>query len=141
MMLYRSLDAVLPRFRKIFAKFGLTEQQWRILRTLWDTDEQPLLALAETTLLPSPSLVGIIDRLERDGLVTRKRSSKDRRVVHICLTAKGRSLEEKVMPEVEEVYSTIDARLTEREWQTLHRLLTKLQLEKTTWESKLAKNT
>jgi DNA-binding MarR family transcriptional regulator len=35
MLLYRTLDAVMPRFRRIFNEFGLTEQQWRVLRVLW----------------------------------------------------------------------------------------------------------
>lgn len=141
MMLYRSLDVVLPQFRRIFSRHGLTEQQWRILRALWEADEQPLLALAESTLLPSPSLVGIIDRLERDGLVARKRSATDRRVVHICLTATGRTLERQVMPDVDKVYAAIDTRLTRQEWQTLHTILTKLQTETRAWESKQANNT
>jgi DNA-binding MarR family transcriptional regulator len=38
MMLYRTLDTVMPRFRSIFNEFGLTEQQWRVLRVLWETD-------------------------------------------------------------------------------------------------------
>ena len=32
MMLYRALDAVMPRFRRIFTAAGLTEQQWRVLQ-------------------------------------------------------------------------------------------------------------
>ena len=39
MMLIRALDAVMPRFRDIFKEFGLTEQQWRVLRVLWEQDE------------------------------------------------------------------------------------------------------
>ena len=62
MMLYRTLDCVLPAFRQIYQEFGITEQQWRVLRVLWETDSQSLLALAEATLISSPSLVGIVDR-------------------------------------------------------------------------------
>ena len=69
MMLYRTLDAVMPRFRKIFNDFDLTEQQWRVLRVLWETDHTTIMELSEATLLPAPSLVGIVDRLERDQLV------------------------------------------------------------------------
>ena len=83
MMLYRTLDAVMPRFRSIFNEFGLTEQQWRVLRVLWETDHTTIMALSEATLLPAPSLIGIVDRLERDGLVNRQRSEVDLSLIHI----------------------------------------------------------
>ena len=35
MQLYRTLDAIMPEYRNLFAKNNLTEQQWRILRVLW----------------------------------------------------------------------------------------------------------
>jgi len=59
MMLYRTLDTVMPSFRKIFNDFGLTEQQWRVLRVLWEGDDITIRQLAEVTLIPAPSLVGI----------------------------------------------------------------------------------
>ena len=49
MALYRTLDAVMPRFRKIFNEFGLTEQQWRVLRVLWDQQAVTLNRLAALT--------------------------------------------------------------------------------------------
>ena len=79
MVLYRTLDAVMPRFRKIFNEFGLTEQQWRVLRVLWDEEALTFNRLAALTLIPPPSLVGIVDRMERAELVTRQRSEADRR--------------------------------------------------------------
>ena len=84
MMLYRALDAVLPPFRAIFSDFGITEGQWRVLRALWETDNMTLSELAPVTLTDSPALVGIVDRLERQGLVRRERSTDDRRLVHVA---------------------------------------------------------
>ena len=55
MMLYQALDVVMPRFRTIFREFGLTEQQWRILRALWDRDDLSARQLADMTLIPPPS--------------------------------------------------------------------------------------
>jgi DNA-binding MarR family transcriptional regulator len=79
MMLYRTLDTVMPRFRRIFSDFGITEQQWRVLRVLWEHDAVTINRLAELTLIPAPSLVGVVDRLERNELVIRQRSQADRR--------------------------------------------------------------
>ena len=119
MMLYSALDAVMPRFRKIFKKFGLTEQQWRVLRVLWEIDSVALQNLAEITLIPAPSLVGIIDRLETSDLVERRRSKTDRRVVYIHATKAGQKLEQKVQPEVDRLYAELQASIDPKTWDRL----------------------
>ena len=123
MMLYRTLDAVMPTFRRIFAEFNLTEQQWRVLRVLWETDSQPLLSLSRRTLISSPSLVGVVDRLTRDNLVERMRSNTDRRVVNVCLTEKGRGLEEQVTARVDTAYTDLEDTLNSQEWQHMFQML------------------
>ena len=119
MMLYSALDAVMPRFRKIFKKFGLTEQQWRVLRVLWEVDSIALQALADITLIPAPSLVGVIDRLETSDLVERRRSKSDRRVVYIHATKTGQKLEQKVRPEVDRLYAELQASIDPQVWDQL----------------------
>lgn len=116
MMLYRTLDAVMPRFRKIFNDFGLTEQQWRVLRVLWEYEALTINHLAERTLIPPPSLVGIVDRLERDELVTRQRSQSDRRKVNVVLLAKGVALEHQVMPRVGRTYAQLKQSVDPAVW-------------------------
>ena len=119
MLLYRALDTVMPRFRRIFNEFGLTEQQWRVLRVLWEHDDIAFHALAEATLIPPPSLVGVVDRLSKSGLVARRRSESDRRNVSVLATSKGYALEIKVRPRVEEAYAELRATVDTREWKQL----------------------
>lgn len=116
MMLYRTLDAVMPRFRKIFNDFGLTEQQWRVLRVLWETDGVTIKDLADLTLIAAPSLVGIVDRLERDGLVTRQRSTTDRRKVNVLVTTAGSELEDRIMPRVASAYVELKQSVDAETW-------------------------
>jgi homoprotocatechuate degradation regulator HpaR len=116
MMLYRALDAVMPRFRRIFNQFGLTEQQWRVLRVLIDEPELALRDLAALTLIPPPSLVGVVDRLEHNGLVLRRRSDRDRRRVFVLATAKGRDLQARLSPLVAGAYAELMQSLAPREW-------------------------
>jgi homoprotocatechuate degradation regulator HpaR len=116
MMLYRTLDAVMPRFRKIFNDFGLTEQQWRVLRVLWETDDVTIKDLADLTLIAAPSLVGIVDRLERDGLVTRQRSTTDRRKVNVLVTTAGAELEDRIMPRVASAYVELKQSVDAETW-------------------------
>ena len=114
--MHSKLDAVMPRFRKIFNDFDLTEQQWRVLRVLWETDHTTIMELSEATLLPAPSLVGIVDRLERDQLVNRQRSEADRRKVNIVLTSQGVALEGEIMPRVASVYADLKQSVDEETW-------------------------
>jgi homoprotocatechuate degradation regulator HpaR len=125
-MLYRALDAIMPRFRRIFSDFGLTEQQWRVLRVLWEHDEIPLRKLAALALIPAPSLVGIVDRLQKTGLVDRRRSDSDRRNVFVLATQKGQDLEQQIMPRVQNTYlelkNSMDAALWHGMLNGLHEL-------------------
>ena len=116
MVLYRTLDAVMPRFRKIFNEFGLTEQQWRVLRVLWDQEAVTLNRLAAQTLIPAPSLVGIVDRLERDELDTRQRSEADLRKVNVVLTSQGAALEDDIMPRVASEYAELKRSVDPDTW-------------------------
>jgi len=119
MMLYRALDAVMPRFRRIFNEFGLTEQQWRVLRVLWEHDEIAFRELSDATLIPAPSLVGVIDRLAKQGLVARRRSAEDRRNVFVYATEAGSELHQRVRPHVDEAYADMRGSIDEDEWRRL----------------------
>ena len=119
MLLYRALDAVMPRFRKIFNEFGLTEQQWRVLRVLWEHDEIAFWELSDSTLIPAPSLVGVVDRLAKQGLVDRRRSAEDRRNVFVCATNEGSALHRAVRPHVDKAYIQMCESIDADDWREL----------------------
>ena len=132
MILNRALDATMPDYRELFARFELTEQQWRVLRVLWSAGKVTSVELSTRTLLPAPSLVGILDRLEKKGLVSRVRSVEDRRAIFVIATAKGRALEAKVTPLVSEIDQELRARVTPEEWQMMERVLQKISIDEAT---------
>ena len=115
-MLYRAIDIVMPRFRKIFKEFGLTEQQWRVLRVLWEIEEISHKELAELTLISPPSLVGVLDRLLAMGLIERRRSQLDRRVVLVATTQQGRHLRDQIMPAVQQTYFELRDSIDDDVW-------------------------
>jgi len=119
MMLYRALDNVMPRFRRIFNEYGLTEQQWRVLRVLWEHNEIALRELSDLTLIPAPSLVGVVDRLGAAGLVSRRRSNNDRRVLYVLATQAGTALQKKVRPKVDAAYGELRDSFDDSSWQEL----------------------
>lgn len=122
-LLVRTQQSIAPRFREVYNQFGLTPVQWRTLRVLWEEDGVQIKDLAERALLDRPVVIGVVDRLERDGLVTRERSEEDRRRVHVRLTDEGHKMEDIAGPMVDEVYADLDQALTDKQWRQLYELL------------------
>lgn len=129
--LNRASNAVRPALRNVFSSFGLTEPQWRAMRALWAHDgatDMTLSELAAVSYVDPSVLVGVLDRLERDGLAQRVRSQQDRRRVHISLTGKGAGLRSEVDPLIERAYERLETVLEPHEWKQLHYLLDKLRV-------------
>ena len=126
MALLGAREATMQRFRPMLAEFGLTEQQWRVLRVLWSSKKVTSVELSNRTLIPAPSLVGVLDRLEKKGLVTRVRSEEDRRAVFVVATAQGQALEEEVSPQVAEIDRQLRASVTAEEWRMMEQVLEKI---------------
>ena len=132
MILSRTLDGVMPVYRALFQEHAITDQQWRVMRALWEQKHLTSKQISEITLLPSPSLVGILDRLEKKGFVGRLRSVEDRRLVYIVPTQAGRKLQELMLPKIEQIHDRFMHQVTPDEWGELNRILDKLNGFKTT---------
>lgn len=110
MALLVARETTMQRFRPMLADFGLTEQQWRVLRALASSD-QPLevtQVAARTELLP-PSVSRILARLVDDELIERTTVEHDQRRATLRLTRKGRGLVTRVAPHSERIYAEIEA--------------------------------
>lgn len=70
-------------------ELGLTPAQFDIIATLGNTPGMPFRELGERTLITKGTLTGVVDRLERRGLVERVASDVDRRSVTVRLTPAG----------------------------------------------------
>lgn len=87
--------------RKVFAEYGLDPASFDVLATLRRSDPPHRLTparLMEASMVTSGAISQRLDRLEAGGLVTRTRSEEDARVVHVALTASGRTLIDQVLP-------------------------------------------
>src|SRR5438876_10981796 len=85
-----------------FARFGISGAQWGVLRNLQRAEAEGLPGLrltdlSERLLIRPPSVTGVVDRLERGGLVERGGSLTDLRTKRVSLTPRGRQLVEDVM--------------------------------------------
>ena len=95
-------------FRQILNHFGLTEQQWRILRALDERGQLEPREICDSCQFSSPSMAGMLARLEEAGLVTRERIPGDQRRVIVKLSQKGIDLLKQVGPLIEQQYAYIE---------------------------------
>jgi homoprotocatechuate degradation regulator HpaR len=116
----------MPKFRTIFKQFGITEQQARVVRILWQYKKVSFTELSSLTLISPPSLVGIVDRMAENDLVVRTISDIDRRIIIISLTNKGEVLESQIIPKVEAVYDEIESSMGTKDLNETLALLSKL---------------
>jgi DNA-binding MarR family transcriptional regulator len=112
--------------KEVAARYGLTGPQLTVVKMLEALGDLSLSRLSEKIRAQNSTVTGIVDRMEREGLVTRARSAVDRRVVHIRLTAKGARLAREVPVEPMEIVRQVLLGLTDAEAQELLRILTKL---------------
>lgn len=104
---------------------GLTPSQYYILGLLSMQDGQPLKELATTLNCSRATMTGIIDTMEKKGLVQRILNRQDRRSFQVCLTGEGRDLL-RASSELRTIFNTCCNGLNPEETQTLLQLLTKL---------------
>ena len=71
---------------------GVTEQQWRVLRTLSEVGSMEPNQIARSCQILSPSLTRMLAGMEEQGLIKRARSSQDQRRQEISLTSKSNKL-------------------------------------------------
>jgi len=98
--LLRAREAVMSRLRPILRSHGLTEQQWRVLRTLYEFKELEVTVLAEQVFLLPPSLSRILRDLEGRGIVLRRASPSDQRRALVSLSEAGEALLMEVAPDM-----------------------------------------
>ena len=93
-------DALRRHYTEVMAPFGVTGQQYNVLRIVRGAGEGgiPSQNIAERMIERSPGMTRLLDRLEEKGLVARRRSLQDRRVVFCVLVERGAALLEKMEP-------------------------------------------
>ncbi len=89
-------------------KIGVTAVQYTVLNTLAQIDGLSLSEIGKRVFLDKPAITGLADRLENDGLVERQRNSKDRRVIKLYLSPKGRRL----LGRMNDIVNSVDEELT-----------------------------
>jgi len=98
--LYRASRAMIRAYAPLLEPLGLTYPQYLTLLALWEADgaDAPSVkGLGERLSLDSATLTPLLKRLERQGLIERRRDPGDERVVRVQLSKKGRALQLKAV--------------------------------------------
>jgi len=130
--LIRTLGLLVRVQQTYFARFGLSGSQWGLLRNLQRAEEEGLKGLrlpdlSERLLIRPPSVTGLVDRLERAGLVVREGSRTDLRAKQVALTPKGRELVQHAMDVQETQFDAGLGVLSQAEVTEFHRLLSRFR--------------
>lgn len=108
LLLLQSREAVLARFRPLLNQQGVTEQQWRVIRALDEFGPMEPRQIGSMCCISSPSMAGILARMDDMGLISRQRMEQDQRRVMVAVTAKGRDTVAALAPLIEACYRDIE---------------------------------
>lgn len=105
-------------------RHGLTADQYNVLRILRGVypGGHPRCEIARRMIHPSPDVTRMLDRLCRQGIVTRARNPEDRRESIATISPAGLALLERVDPDIEQAQAELTSALSEPELRRLSRL-------------------
>ena len=106
------------------AEYGITATQYVVLALLDRKDGLSQTQLGDRLSFDNPTVTGVIDRMERDGLVERRRTSGDRRIINIFLSGKARTILSDINAIAEEVNTLALEPYSNKEKAALNNMLT-----------------
>lgn len=106
--LYAASRNIINLYTPLLKQLGLTYTQYIVLLVLWEKDGITVGEICEKLRLDNGTVSPLLKKMEQAGIVTRKRSPEDDRVVIIKLTDDGRALQKKASHIPEQIACGID---------------------------------
>lgn len=128
--LMRAADTINSAVSLSLSKFGLTESQFNVLDALYHLGPLSQKELGFKLLKSGGNITMVIDNLEKDAYVERRRSTEDRRILFIHLTKKGEKMLEDILPVQVNFITNEMNRLSKTEQIELQRLCKKIGIRK-----------
>jgi DNA-binding MarR family transcriptional regulator len=125
-LMKRIMLSIIWQADKRLGVHGLTSAQWGPLMRLKTTGGSTVAELARWLNIDAGAMTRLLDRLEKKGLCKRVRSTEDRRVVQIELTAEGEAAIAEVPAVLAEVLNAHLAGFSKTEWETLRTYLQRM---------------
>jgi MarR family transcriptional regulator, organic hydroperoxide resistance regulator len=126
-----NIDVALRRLEPIYEQeteaLGLSVIEWYVLRALYKQDGQMPSRLAEAVGRPATSFTPILDHIESEGLIERRKHTRDRRALKIHLTAQGRALEKRVKASATRIDNKLRREFFDKDWRGFEAVVAALQ--------------
>ena len=98
--LYTASRLVTQAYTPLLTTLGITYPQYLVLMVLWEKDNQPVNDIAHRLMLETNTVTPLLQRMEKLGIVSRKKGEQDKRQQIVSLTSKGKKLEEQAFAQV-----------------------------------------
>ena len=98
--LYTASRLVTQAYTPLLTALGITYPQYLVLMVLWEKDNQPVNDIAHRLMLETNTVTPLLQRMEKLGIVSRKKGEQDKRQQIVSLTSKGKKLEEEAFAQV-----------------------------------------
>ncbi|WP_047153973.1 MarR family winged helix-turn-helix transcriptional regulator [Aneurinibacillus tyrosinisolvens] len=108
-----------------FKVHGITPSQWSVLAVLWQHEGIAQVELQQRLRLEGATVTGILQRMEKSGLIQRQVDKADKRVQLVYLTDRGKNLKGILIPEARAVNEMALQGFTKDERTFFMRLLTR----------------
>lgn len=95
--LYAASRLTTQIYTPLLNELGITYPQYLVLMVLWQHSEQTVNEICTKLLLESNTVTPLLKRLEQKGILKRRRSNADERIVIISLTEEGEALKERAL--------------------------------------------
>ncbi len=92
--IYTASRLIIQAYTPILNKLGITYPQYLVLMVLWENDAQPVNDIAHRLMLETNTVTPLLQRMEKQGIVIRRKGEKDKRQQIVSLTEKGRAMEQ-----------------------------------------------
>jgi DNA-binding MarR family transcriptional regulator len=126
-MLGRMCKLMRNRIHGLFEDIGLHRGQHFVLHVLWKEEGITHSELAARSSVQPATITNALKRMEKAGLVERRRDTEDERVSRVYLTEAGRDIRSKVEETFRDFEAQALAGLSQEEVATLRELLLKVQ--------------
>ncbi len=108
--LLRAREAVMSHFRPMLAQHDVTEQQWRVIRVLYEAGTLDASEVAERAFILAPSLTRMIRSLEERGFISKHKDKGDGRRVLLKIAPAGEAIIRDVLPDSRKIYDLLEER-------------------------------
>lgn len=125
-LLPKLLKGLMAKQKDELTRGVITMPQFFVLHLIWEEGALKMTEIAHSLKVSLPAVSGLVDRLVSMGFAKRYYDSKDRRIIRIDLSKKGRMTLKRIESQRKRLMCSVFGKLTEKERRQYHKILNKL---------------